>query len=317
MKKKYIIPAAVGVSLAALSAALPAIVFSLSSVTDSRLYRQPKRKGADGEALDAFLASYRERMAALDLPLIEMTSFDGLKLYAHWYPCENARRTIVLVHGWHSFWDVDFAGVTDYLHDGGANLLFIEQRAQGMSEGKSLPLGILERFDVLDWVKKLPEFSDPALPVYLFGVSMGASTVLMASGLDVPDSVCGIVADCGFTSPSEIIRLVSGKRAPLPAAFIEKGAGLHLRLRTGFDYSACSALDAVRNSHTPTLFVHGGADSFVPCSMSCRNYLACAAPKSILIVPGAGHALSFLFDPDRYKRAVEKLFSECEDSARA
>ena len=37
--------------------------------------------------------------------------------------------------------------------------------------------------------------------IFLCGISMGCATTLMAAGLDLPDNVKGIIADCGFTSP--------------------------------------------------------------------------------------------------------------------
>jgi fermentation-respiration switch protein FrsA (DUF1100 family) len=311
MKKKKLLPA-LFVSAASAWVIGTQSLFSLASRRRSLLYRipRPRKKAPDAppDELEAFVAAYQERIHAMKLKKITMRSRDGLTLAAHWYPAENACRTIVLVHGWRSAWDRDFAGITDYLHDGGANLLFIEQRAHGESEGAYIAFGLLERFDVEDWVKKLPEFSDPTLPVYLFGVSMGASTVLMASALPLPPSVQGIVADCGYTSPSAIIRNTVVRNTVLPA-FAEKGAGLRMRLHTGFDYDAYSTLDAVRRSHIPMLFVHGDADTFVPVSMSYQNYAACCAPKSLLIVHGARHAMSYIVDPDAYRRKVEQLFS--------
>lgn len=312
-KKRKILPAALVCAASAWVLSAQSL-FSLASRRNSRLRRIPRPHKAVSDApsdeIEAFIKSYKVRIRTLGLKKITMRSRDGLTLAAHWYPAENARRTIVLVHGWRSTWDRDFAGITDYLHDGGANLLFIEQRAHGESEGEYIAFGLLERFDVEDWVKKLPKFSDPALPVYLFGVSMGASTVLMASALPLGPCVRGIVADCGYTSPGAIIRNTITQNTLLPA-FTEKSANLRMRLHTGFDYDAYSTLDAVRRSHIPTLFVHGDADTFVPVSMSYQNYAACAAPKSLLIVHGARHAMSYAVDPETYNRKIESLFSLC------
>lgn len=310
-KKRKILPVALLCAASAWTVSAHAL-FSVASRRNSWLCRIPRPRKAIPDPLSdelaAFVKSFQARIRTLGLKKITMRSRDGLTLAAHWYPAENARRTIVLVHGWRSTWDRDFAGITDYLHDGGANLLFIEQRAHGESEGDYTAFGLLERFDVEDWVKKLPEFSDPALPVYLFGVSMGASTVLMASALPLGSGVRGIIADCGYTSPGAILRSVITQRTPLPA-FTEKGASLHMRLHTGFDYDAYSTLDAVRRSRIPTLFVHGDADAFVPVSMSYQNYAACAAPKGLLIVHGARHAMSYVVDPARYNKKIESMFS--------
>ncbi len=315
MKKKHKILRTMLVSATSAWLLSTQSLFSLASRRKSWVYHawypHKTRPNASPDAVENLVSAYQARIHALRLDKIFMRSRDGLTLAAHWYPAENARRTIVLVHGWRSRWDRDFAGITDYLHDGGANLLFIEQRAHGESEGKYIAFGLLERFDVEDWVKKLKTFSDPKLPVYLFGVSMGASTVLMASALSLASCVRGIVADCGYTSPSAIIRNTITHNTVLPA-FTETGASLPMKLHTGFDYDAYSTLDAVRRSRIPTLFVHGDADTFVPVSMTRQNYAACAAPKDLLIVHGARHALSYLVDPAAYQQKVEALFSRCE-----
>lgn len=70
-------------------------------------------------------------------------------------------------------------------------------------------------------------------------------------------------------------------------------------LRTRLHCAA--AADALAHCETPVLFIHGGDDRFVPCEMGRENYEHCAAEnKKLLIVPGAGHGLSYMIDRKAY-----------------
>lgn len=241
---------------------------------------------------------------------VEIVSRDGIRLVGHWSECENAKRIIIAMHGWRSDWAHDFAAVSDFWHKNGCSVLYAEQRGQNNSGGDYMGFGLLERFDCLDWIDWVNERTMGFLPVYLGGISMGATTVLMAAGLDLPDNVCGIVADCGFTSPCDIWKHVVEKNLHLPYDFpklmIEGNCRKKLNMGSG-DYSA---VDAMKVCKVPVLFIHGSADSFVPIEMTYENYLACAAPKRLLVVPGAEHAMSYYFDKDGYENSILSFWKE-------
>ena len=146
------------------------------------------------------------------------------------------------------------------------------------------------------------------LPVYLVGISMGATTVLMAAGLDLPSDVHGIIADCGFTSTDGIWRHVMEDNLHLPY-----GAPIYEYLakqRIGVDPKDFSTVESLKGNNIPVFFAHGTDDSFVPVSMTYENYKACTAPKRLFIVPGAEHGLSYRVDPDGYRKAVEEFFRD-------
>ena len=308
MKKRTLLISAAAAAGAAYALGSQAL-FSAASKRDSAyLSLLLKHEGQYSQLVEDFQA----RMKTRTLTDLTIYSRDGLKLAAHWWPAENARRTILLAHGWHGGWNRDFAGIAEDLHDGGANLLFIEQRAQGASEGKYLTFGLMERYDVADWACRLAEFAGTQLPIYLFGISMGAASVLMASALPLPDCVRGICADCGYTSPGEILRRTTDVKTHLPV--LTYGANLLLRAHTGLDYNGVSTLDALRANRLPTLIVHGDADALVPVSMAYENYAACAAPKDLLIVHGAKHGLSYLVDKEAYQEKLTRLFAYCENN---
>ena len=134
----------------------------------------------------------------------EGVEIDGTRLVGHYFRTEGAKRTVIAFHGWRSAWYRDFAMIYDFWFKNDCSVLFVEQRGQKGSSGDYMGFGLLERFDCQSWVNYLTAREDTVTPLYLAGISMGASTVLMASGLNLPDCVHGILADCGFTPTAAI-----------------------------------------------------------------------------------------------------------------
>ncbi len=273
---------------------------------------------ATGKPTDDHDPIYEEWARALkDTPteLVEIRSHDRYVLRAHWYPVEGATRTVIAAHGWHSRWNLDFSGIGPYLHEHGCNLLFIEQRSHGESGGDLISYGIRERYDILSWLDWVEAYH-PGLPVYLCGVSMGAATVLMTAGLPIAGRVAGIIADCGYSDPQEIIKItlkqpLGGLSGPTLAA-----VNLNCKRRENFTFKDYSPVEAMaRNTEVPCLFIHGTEDKLVPWRMAMENFYACQAPKDILIVNGAGHAMSFVVEPDAYKQKLLDFFATYDPPA--
>lgn len=242
---------------------------------------------------------------------VHISSFDGLRLTGHLYIRRGAKRTVLMMHGFRSSWKHDFSGAARDLYESGCNLLLAEQRAHGSSEGKYISYGVLERFDCLEWLRFISRrFGE--LPCYADGISMGATTVLMASGLQLPGNVKGIIADCGFTSPKSIISSVFSRHSSLPAWLIIPPVSLFSRFRAGFGFSDYSTLSAMRANTTPVFFAHGDADDFVPLEMTLENYRACRAMKRLLVSPGASHGTSYLVSHEAYLSGLISFFNECE-----
>ena len=269
---------------------------------------------ATGEAApldETVAATIREKAQALrDLGLeqVSIRSKEGYVLRAHWYPAPGATRTLILAHGWRSRWDVDFSVSAPFFHDCGCNLLFIDQRCHGDSGGDLIAYGILERHDIVAWLDWLDEHHR-GVPVYLCGVSMGASAALMTAELPVADRVTAIIADCGYSTPDGIVKrtvkkTLGGMTGPTLAA-----VNINCKLRCGFTLKSASPVKAMaQNTEIPCLFIHGDADTFVPVRMSIENYYACRAPKELFVVPGAGHGLSYLVNTEGYRRKVLDFF---------
>lgn len=249
--------------------------------------------------------------AALALPFedVYITSRDGLKLHGRLFSHSPDSPVQILFHGYRSNAYRDFCGGLQLARNAGCNVILVDQRSHGSSEGKCLSFGVLERQDCLCWVDFAISRFGRDTKIILSGVSMGAATVLMASACELPANVCGILADCGYSSPRAIIRKVmqeSGYCVPVMYPVVRL-AGM---VFGGFDIEAASASESLKNCRVPVLLIHGEDDRFVPCEMSRENAAACASEVTLLTVPGAGHGLSYMVDNPAYCRAVSAFLEK-------
>ena len=256
------------------------------------------------------VADAAAKLEAAPTERVEIQGFDDITLVGHWYPAQNPKRIVVAMHGWRSSWSSDFGLMADFLHDNDCSVLFAEQRGQNNSGGDHMGFGVIERYDCLDWAQWVIDNKSKTLPVYLCGVSMGATTVLMAGGLKLPESVHGIIADCAFTSPDEIWNHVVNDNLHINYNIHKGLASAIYERKNQYAESSYSTIDALRQCKIPVLFIHGTDDHFVPIEMTYRNYLACASPKRLLIVPGADHGMSCVIDRAGYEAAVKNFWKE-------
>ncbi len=235
---------------------------------------------------------------------VYMQNSEGLRLRARWVPAEHPRGTILLAHGYRSTVLSDFSLIYEHYHSLGLNLLLPDQRAHGKSEGRFITFGVKESQDFLEWGRFHNEHLG-TWPIIFSGLSMGASTVMYLADEPYPENTVGIIADCGFTSPKEIISVVFRKVAHLPAWPVFWVAELCARVFGGFSLNAKSTERTLAKNKLPIILVHGLADDFVPCYMTRKSYEACAGPKELLLVEGAGHGYSFLKAQEEYLALVK------------
>ena len=241
---------------------------------------------------------------------VKIQGRDGISLVGHWYPASHPKRVIVAMHGWRSNWYKDFGMIADFWHEDGCSILFAEQRGQNQSDGDYMTFGYMERYDCRSWVDFVNKRTEGRYPIYLAGLSMGASTVLMAAGLDLPATVRGIMADCGFTSADAIWRhvvkdnlhLSYGIRGYLIDNICQRTLNTHAKNIT--------TVTAMQHANLPVLFIHGSDDRFVPIDMTFENYKACRSPKELLVVPGAGHGQSYFVEQGKYEEAVRAFWGK-------
>lgn len=241
---------------------------------------------------------------------IWIDSYDGLKLHGLWIPAEKPRGTVLFAHGYRSTYLVDFSLAMDYYHNIGMNLLIPDQRAHGKSEGKVITFGVKESRDMLCWATYHNEKFGKH-PLILSGLSMGASTMMYLADQNLPENVRGIIADCGFTSPKEIISSVFKNVTHLQPWFCLWATEICARLIGGFSLTEKDSRRSLRNSKVPVILFHGTADDFVPCEMTKQAYAACKEPKRMMLVEGADHGVSFVVDHDGYVKAIQDFFEFC------
>ena len=250
-----------------------------------------------------YIAAADQWMQLHDPQDIYITSWDGLKLHGLWIPAENAQGTILLAHGYRSTYLADFGAAYDFYHNLGFNILVPQQRSHGMSQGKYITFGVKESRDMQSWIRyHNGHFGE--LPFILSGISMGASTVLYLADKELPTNVCGIIADCGFTTPKDILSVVFKRVTHLSAIPTIWATDLFARIFAGFSLTEQDTRKSLANSRLPVFMVHGSADDFVPCEMTSQGYDVCTSQKKLLIVEGADHGVSFLADRQTYTEAI-------------
>ena len=240
---------------------------------------------------------------------VEITSFDGLKLRGRYFEFSPDAPVELMFHGYRGSSEQDMSGGVQRCFQVGHSSLVVDQRACGASEGKNITFGILESRDCHSWIEFARQHFGPERKLILCGISMGAATVLTAAGRELPDNVIGVLADCGYTSPKEIICEVI-RQMKLPPKLSYPFVRLAARLFARFDLEADSPLEAAARCKVPVILYHGEDDDFVPCDMSRRNYEACNTRKAFITIPGAGHGLAYAVQPEYYLQTLREFFPE-------
>lgn len=237
-----------------------------------------------------------------------ITADDGVRLHACKVENPEAQgRWALIFHGYGGNGTQMCAEARSF-YQMGYSLLIPDMRGCGQSGGNAMGMGWLDRLDVISWANSLASV-EPDCKILLYGVSMGAAAVMAATGESLPRNVRAAVADCGYSSvQDEFSGLLKGyfgiDEFPVLCA-----AEAVTYFRAGYTFSGASAVEQVKKSSTPTLFIHGSGDEFVPFEMLDKVYSAAACPKEKLVINGAGHVGSFTKNPKLYLCAVE-VFAE-------
>ncbi len=240
----------------------------------------------------------------------EQAAGANLRLVADYIPAEQTtKKTVVLVHGFGSNKEA-MGGYVAMFHKLGYNTLIPDTRGQGQSQGKVISYGYYESKDYLKWVDQVIAKQGQQSQVVLFGVSMGGATTMMTSGLKTPSQLKAYVEDCGYTDAQEEITYQAKQMYNIPYWPLVPMTSTVARIKAGFHFKDANAVAAVKKNHKPMLFIHGGADKFVPTRMVHQVYRADAGPKQLLIVPGAKHAAALSHSPAIYERTVKAFLAK-------
>ena len=238
-----------------------------------------------------------------------INSKDNLKLHNFLIKNENkSNKWVIAVHGYTSQ-GTYMASYAQNFYDMGYNIIIPDLRGHGKSEGTYIGMGCDERFDIIDLINYINDnFKDSQ--IVLFGVSMGAATVMSTSGEKLPSNVKAIIEDCGYTSTWSQFAYQLKALFKLPSFPMMHTASIICKLRSGYFISEASPIKQIKNSITPTLFIHGDKDSFVPFFMLDELYNASPVEKEKLIIPGAKHARASYVNPKLYWETVENFLEK-------
>ena len=231
----------------------------------------------------------------------------GVCLYADYYE-NNSDVYVISCHG--------FTGLpsqnsifTKHFYEMGYNVILPYLRAHGKSEHNYCTMGWLERLDVIDWINYIVD-KNPCAKIILHGASMGAATVMNATGEKLPSNVKCCIEDCGFTTLWEQYTTQISETTKIPAELILEIASTVAKRKLKFDFKDNSPLKQVEKSDTPTLFIHGDRDSVVPFWMNYRLYQNAECKKERLVVSGATHAASGYLFPEIYWTSVTEFIEK-------
>lgn len=238
---------------------------------------------------------------------ISIQSTDGLNLKAWFLPAiNNKKRFVICVHGYKCNGPDEFSHMVPFYHDElDYNYLLPDDRAHGRSEGKYIGFGALDHKDILQWVDYLINRFGKDIEIILHGISMGAATVMLVNSENPPEQVKIIIEDCGFTNAHEEISntlkdIIHFNFTPLVSM-----ASLVCKMKAGYFFNDADCIGKLPLAKNPILFIHGGADTFVPTEMGIRLHKACTVPKDLFIVDGAVHAYSYYDAPKEYQQKVK------------
>lgn len=261
----------------------------------------------DPKAVQASKASLDE-MLARDTKDVWMKNKDGYKLHAYEIN-RTGNKWMVVVHGYMSE-AKNMSEVANHFADQGYRVLVPDLRSHGQSEGDSIGMGAWDSEDIVEWTNYILKQDSSAI-IGLYGISMGASTVMMASGNEqLPDAVQVAVEDCGYTSAWDEFSFQLDDLFGLPSFPALDAANLVTKLRAGYNLKDADALSAVEKKKIPMLFIHGDADAFVPTEMVYPLYKAATGEKELMIVKGAEHGKSREMDPKAYWKKVDTFLNK-------
>ena len=211
---------------------------------------------------------------------------------------------IIAVHGY----DSEIRGMVRYARkflEAGYSVFMPDLRGFGLSDDRNTTMGHLEKDDIIGWINKLITERN-ARKIILFGVSMGAATVMLTSGEKLPENVCAVIEDCGYSSVKEEFEYQMKRTVHIPPYPVLWICDMITRLKKGWSFlNDADCKRAVSRSELPILFIHGKSDTFVPFYMQDILYRSCRHPdKELLAIPDAEHTEACVKDPELYWKTI-------------
>lgn len=251
---------------------------------------------------DLWINEYNEKNS------VYINSFDNLILHAYEIKENKSNKWAITVHGYTT--NAEYMSSIAYrYHTLGYNVIIPDLRGHGQSEGNYIGMGWHDRLDIIKWIDYILKQDDSA-QILLHGISMGAATVMMVSGEELPKNVKVIVEDCGYTCAKDQLSYKLKDMFKMPAFPLLNICNIITKIKSKYFITEASAINQIKKTKTPILFIHGDKDKFVPFYMLDELYDACSAPKDKLIINNAGHAKCEKVNSDLYWEKVIAFISE-------
>ena len=240
---------------------------------------------------------------AIQQKQVEVKANDNITLRGTEYlNQEETNKWAIILHGYRSN-PSSVLTIGEHFSEKGYNVLIPSMRACADSEGEYVGMGWLDKEDLKCWINLIMEENKNA-EIILHGSSMGAATVLMASGDELPANVKNIIADSGYTSVWDIFASEAKARFNLPEFPVLNMFQIVANRKAKYDIKEASSLEQVKKSKTPILFIHGDKDDFVPEYMCEKLYDATNCKKEKIIIHGAGHTDGKYREPEKYYNTI-------------
>ena len=306
-----LIAAAVCLVLFLLATAVGAVFFKMVLVREKHPGDPMNKSHVTPEELERWRNAVREGndwVASHKTQEVAITSHDGLNLRGLLVPAEggmeHSRKFLLAIHGYRSGPMREYYYMLPFYHSLGYHVLMPDDRAHGKSEGSYIGFGWLDRLDCIAWVHYIVDTYGQDCEIVMQGISMGAATVMNASGEALPPQVKGIIEDCGFSTAKDVFAHEAKLRYKLPAWPLIPAASMVCGLIAGYRFAQDEPVRQIQKAKVPFLFIHGSRDDFVPTPMVHEVYDACPTHKTKLLVEGAAHAMAYLEDREGYEKAV-------------
>lgn len=261
------------------------------------------------EAFERAGARFREFFEPLRKEEVQITSHDGLRLHGVIVKAQHpSAKWVILVHGYTTSLPASIPFM-DMFREEGFNVLLIDQRRHGKSEGKYTTYGYHEKHDVAAWIRFVKNTYGKNCVIGLHGVSLGGGTVL--EYLSLPDAEARfVIADCPYSDLTRLMHHQMQRLNHMPAALFLPLVNARMRRKAGFTLEQVSPVRSVQSSSVPVMFIHGTKDHYIPPSMSEALFAAKTGAKRLLLVKDATHGFALDADPILYKQSVQEFVKD-------
>lgn len=244
---------------------------------------------------------------------VAILSIDNYHLCGRLYMAKNGKgeKSVILCHGYKTSGPIDFCNAFQMYRDMNFNILLIDERASGKSQGKYTSMGIMESFDIVGWCRWLELCFGTETEIIIHGVSTGAFAAIAAAvNPEMPINIKGIIAESVYPLIRDTVYNIAEKNL----AFLTKPAmpfiNLFYKNHVGFDMRDFSLYTISKSVKIPVLFIHSAKDSVAPFKNTENLVGRIPAKAEMVKIEKAPHGLCFAKEGEQCENAIKKFIGE-------